>query len=134
MTMLLLVFVAFLSSIPQLQHIIIIMQENRSFDHYFGTFPGADGIPMKNGVPSVCVPVPDTNTCVQPYHDPDDRNRGGPHSVVAPGCRAGRSESLGLDTTGQPTTRQNHCYASLSPPVRGGRQRATEPGARGGGL
>ena len=26
------------------------MQENRSFDTYFGTFPGADGIPMANGV------------------------------------------------------------------------------------
>ena len=26
-----------------IQHVIVIMQENRSFDHYFGTFPGADG-------------------------------------------------------------------------------------------
>jgi phospholipase C len=25
------------------QHIVIIMKENRSFDNYFGTFPGADG-------------------------------------------------------------------------------------------
>jgi phospholipase C len=66
--------------IHKIKHVIIIMQENRSFDHYFGTFPGADGIPMKNGAPSVCVPVPDTTTCVQPYHDPDDRNRGGPHN------------------------------------------------------
>ena len=29
----------------QIQHLIFIVQENRSFDHYFGTFPGADGIP-----------------------------------------------------------------------------------------
>ncbi|HYM23079.1 MAG TPA: alkaline phosphatase family protein, partial [Vicinamibacterales bacterium] len=29
-----------------IKHIVIVMQENRSFDHYFGTFPGADGIPM----------------------------------------------------------------------------------------
>ena len=28
-----------------LDHVIFIVQENRSFDHYFGTFPGADGIP-----------------------------------------------------------------------------------------
>jgi len=27
---------------------VIIVQENRSFDQYFGTFPGADGIPMHN--------------------------------------------------------------------------------------
>jgi phospholipase C len=29
----------------KVKHVIVIMQENRSFDHYFGTFPGADGIP-----------------------------------------------------------------------------------------
>jgi phospholipase C len=55
------------------------MQENRSFDHYFGTFPGADGIPMSNGVPTVCVNDPATNVCVKPFHDSADRNRGGPH-------------------------------------------------------
>ncbi len=62
-----------------IQHVVIIMQENRSFDSYFGTFPGADGIPMQNGVPSVCVPNPDTGGCVAPYHDTNDRNAGGPH-------------------------------------------------------
>ena len=30
-----------------IQHIIMIMQENRSFDNYFGTFPGANGIPQR---------------------------------------------------------------------------------------
>ena len=44
--------------IHKIQHVVIIMQENRSFDTYFGTFPGADGIPMHNGVPTVCVPDP----------------------------------------------------------------------------
>src|SRR5205823_12616657 len=28
----------------QIEHIIVIYQENHSFDSYFGTFPGADGI------------------------------------------------------------------------------------------
>jgi phospholipase C len=37
------------SGIHKIQHIIVIMQENRSFDTYFGTFPGADGIPMQKG-------------------------------------------------------------------------------------
>jgi len=32
--------------IHTIKHVIVIMQENRSFDSYFGTFPGADGIPM----------------------------------------------------------------------------------------
>src|SRR5437870_384364 len=28
-----------------IQHVIVIMKENHAFDNYFGTFPGADGIP-----------------------------------------------------------------------------------------
>lgn len=59
------------------------MQENRSFDHYFGTFPGADGIPMVNGVPTVCNPDPKTGLCLKPYHDPNDINFGGPHNVTS---------------------------------------------------
>jgi len=55
------------------------MQENRSFDSYFGTFPGADGIPMQNGVPTVCVPNPRSGKCQRPYHDRHDDNAGGPH-------------------------------------------------------
>ncbi len=67
------------NGIHKIQHIIIIMQENRSFDHYFGTYPGADGIPMKNGVPTVCLPDPLNGKCLRPYHDPNDLNYGGPH-------------------------------------------------------
>jgi phospholipase C len=65
--------------IHKIRHIVVIMQENRSFDSYFGTYPGADGIPMKNGVPAVCVPDPYAHTCVRPFHDSSDRNAGGPH-------------------------------------------------------
>jgi phospholipase C len=68
--------------IHKIKHIIIIMQENRAFDEYFGTYPGADGIPMKDGVPTVCVPDPVTGTCVKPYHDPHDLNEGGPHGAT----------------------------------------------------
>jgi phospholipase C len=64
-----------------IRHIIIIFQENRSFDSYFGTFPGADGIPMQNGVPTVCVPDPKTGQCIKPYLDHDDVNCGGPHGA-----------------------------------------------------
>ncbi|MCL5266677.1 MAG: phospholipase [Bacteroidetes bacterium] len=68
--------------IHRIKHIIIIMQENRSLDSYFGTFPGADGIPMKNSVPTVGVRDPKTGKIVRPYHDPDDRNFDGPHMAV----------------------------------------------------
>jgi phospholipase C len=68
--------------IHKIRHVIVIMQENRSFDSYFGTFPGADGIPVNNGVPTVCSPDPKTGACVKPYHDTSDRNFGGPHTVA----------------------------------------------------
>jgi len=70
-------------SIHRIRHVIVIMQENRSFDSYFGTYPGADGIPMRNGEPGVCVPDPATRTCVKPYHDNHDVNGGGPHGEGA---------------------------------------------------
>ena len=69
--------------IHKIKHIVIIMQENRSFDSYFGTFPGVNGIPMKNGTPTVCVPNPQTNECVKPYHDTHDKNYGGPHGATS---------------------------------------------------
>jgi phospholipase C len=50
----------------KVQHIIFILQENRSFDNYFGTFPGADGFP-----PSTCLPkLPSGSDCVAPFHMP----------------------------------------------------------------
>jgi phospholipase C len=54
--------------IHKIKHVIIIMQENRSFDSYFGTYPGADGIPMRDGKPAVCAPNPGGG-CTRPYHD-----------------------------------------------------------------
>ena len=29
--------------LSQIKHVVYVMQENRSFDHYFGTFPGVRG-------------------------------------------------------------------------------------------
>ncbi len=69
--------------IHKIRHVVVIMQENRSFDHYFGTFPGAEGIPMQNATPTVCLPAPGSNTCFRPYADHSDRNGGAPHSADA---------------------------------------------------
>jgi phospholipase C len=63
--------------IHKIRHIVVIMQENRSFDSYFGTYPGADGIPK-----GVCVPDPAAGQCRRPFHDTKDRNSGGPHDHV----------------------------------------------------
>jgi phospholipase C len=67
------------SGIHKIKHVIIIMQENRTFDSYFGRYPGADGLPNANGVFTVCSPDPATSQCVYPYHDTHDVNGGGPH-------------------------------------------------------
>src|ERR1700760_4295574 len=69
--------------LQKIRHVVVIMQENRSFDSYFGTFPGADGIPMSNGVPAVCVPDPAAGGCDRPYHDTADLNHGGPHGAAS---------------------------------------------------
>jgi phospholipase C len=66
------------TGIHKIKHVIVIMQENRSYDSYFGTYPGADGIPMRHGVPTVCVPNP-AGGCTRPYHETADVNGGGPH-------------------------------------------------------
>jgi len=65
--------------IHKIRHIVVIMQENRSFDSYFGTYPGADGYPRVHGKIAVCVPDPTAGTCQRPYHDTANRNFGGPH-------------------------------------------------------
>ncbi len=70
--------------IGNIDHVIYVVQENRSFDEYFGTFPGADGIPRdSNGDFRVCVPDPKTGLCHLPYHDTDLFDAGGPHGVSA---------------------------------------------------
>ncbi len=71
--------------IHKIKHVVIIMQENRSFDSYFGTYPKADGIPGLAGHPGrvPCIPDPLRHDCVRPYHDPEDINYGGPHDATA---------------------------------------------------
>ena len=66
--------------IHKIRHVIVIMQENRSFDEYFGTFPGADGIPMRERPPDRVHPRPGAARCERPFHDPSDVNAGGPHT------------------------------------------------------
>jgi phospholipase C len=61
-----------------ISHIVVIMLENRSFDTYFGTYPGANGIPSN----APCNPDPVTGKCIFPYHDTVLNNYGGPHSTA----------------------------------------------------
>jgi phospholipase C len=63
------------SGIQKIKHVVVIVQENRSFDTYFGTFPGANGIPA-----GVCVPDPKYGGCVKPWANHLDANNEGPHA------------------------------------------------------
>jgi len=60
--------------LQKIRHVVVIMQENRSFDSYFGTYPGAGGIPQ-----NVCIPDPGASSCQQPYHDSSQVNGGSDH-------------------------------------------------------
>lgn len=50
-----------------IKHIIVVMQQNHTFDNYFGTYPNADGIPQ-----GTCLPVsmndPANTSCIAPFH------------------------------------------------------------------
>ena len=59
--------------LEKINQFVFIMQENRSFDHYFGTYPGAEGIP-----PGVCLPN-SPGPCMAPYHNAAVVNQGGAH-------------------------------------------------------
>jgi phospholipase C len=71
---------AALRGIRKIQHIVIVTQENRSFDSYFGTYPGADGLGPRDRRP--CLPDP-TGGCLRPFHTTRDAAAGGPHSYRA---------------------------------------------------
>jgi phospholipase C len=49
-----------------IRHVITVMQENHSFDNYFGTYPGADGVPRDACMPRD--PADPARGCVTPFH------------------------------------------------------------------
>ena len=56
-----------------IKHFVVLMQENHSFDNYFGTYPGADGIPRAPACRST--PHRPGGGCVEPFHLGDRRGR-----------------------------------------------------------
>jgi phospholipase C len=69
--------------LERLRHLIFIVQENRSFDHYFGTYPGADGLTFVGGEPANCIwdPALERESCS--YRSTQNQFRGGPHNARA---------------------------------------------------
>ena len=103
------------AGIHKIQHVVVIMQENRSFDSYFGTYPGADGIPGLAGNPGrvPCLPDPRLRHCVRPFHDRHDSNLGGPHSEN--NARADISGGLMDGFVGQQATALTGCEQEFNP-------------------
>ncbi|CAI1127615.1 Non-hemolytic phospholipase C precursor [Serratia quinivorans] len=78
-------------TLNDVEHVVILMQENRSFDHYFGTLPGVRGFSDR-----ITIPLPGgrhvwqqqgENRLVLPYHLDSKRGNaqrvsGTPHSWV----------------------------------------------------
>ena len=98
--------------IHKIKHVVIIMQENRSFDSYFGTFPGADGIPSKDGHFTVCVPRT-SGGCIAPFHNSSDVNSGGAHTntTALADIDGGRMDGFVRTATLSPT----HCKEVQDP-------------------
>ena len=65
------------AGIDTIEHLIFVVQENRSFDHYFGTFPGANGIPDDRMAPSApACPIRASGRCRRPFHDTNTFDQG----------------------------------------------------------
>lgn len=52
--------------LSKINRIVIVLQENHTFDNYFGTYPGAEGVVGKG----ICLPeTVGSANCVSPFHD-----------------------------------------------------------------
>lgn len=58
------------ASLGDIQHIVILIQENRSFDHYFGTYRGVAGFQDPNALPGVFgqAGYPTASDRLYPFH------------------------------------------------------------------
>jgi phospholipase C len=63
-----------------IKHVIFLVKENRTFDHYFGTYPGAEGATVGGTLhcseANGCVPGPDYKLRPAPYIQPHDITHG----------------------------------------------------------
>ncbi|GAB5541632.1 MAG: hypothetical protein SangKO_013920 [Sandaracinaceae bacterium] len=79
-----------------IRHFIVLMQENRSFDHYFGAMPGVDGIPAGASNPRA------DGTPVEPFHTSEYCIRDVAHSWSASHRQWNDGANDGFVTTNEP--------------------------------
>ncbi len=100
------------SSITPIKHLVVIFQENISFDHYFGTYPVAtnpEGEPPFTALPG----TPSVNglTDVLMLHNPNAVNTANGSGAVNP---------FRLDRSQAATSDQNHNYGPEQAAMHGG--------------
>ena len=100
--------------LEKLDHLIFIVQENRSFDHYFGTFPGAHGFATNShGQITTCIPNPFLGHCSKPYHTKSLHQWGGPHDDIATAIDVNGGKMDGYIKAMQ--DRGTHCWIDPTP-------------------
>lgn len=62
-----------------IEHIVVLYQENRTFDQYFGTYPGANGLPVNVALPKTL----GSKEMVSPFHLTNTSTRDLDHSSRA---------------------------------------------------
>jgi phospholipase C len=67
------------SAIANIQNVIVLMFENRSFDHLLGAMPGVDGVLDANGI------KPDLYNTMNPLEEPSVNNPATPSTGIVPG-------------------------------------------------
>jgi phospholipase C len=67
------------SALPNIQHVIVLMFENRSFDHLLGAMPGVDGVLDENGA------KPDIYNTMRPLEEPGVNNPATTPTGIVPG-------------------------------------------------
>jgi phospholipase C len=97
----------------RIRHVVILFQENVSFDHYFGTYPKALN---PQGEPSF-TPLPGTPAFEGYTPELLARNP----NFVTPGNGPGRSNPFRLDRSQAATADQNHSYGAEQQAFDGGK-------------
>ena len=69
-----------------IRRVVIMIQENRSFDHYFGLFPGADGLPscapLKRATTQCLADLPHGSKAAKAQEQVGFEKAGGPGSLT----------------------------------------------------
>jgi phospholipase C len=94
------------TGLNKIDHIVIILKENRSFDYYFGRYPGADGatsglLPSGKHIP---LAVPNDTLAPDIWHGPTQARQA---------VDNGKMDGFTL-SPGAIYNRQNHAYAAMT--------------------